>query len=176
MSTWIETFKGHKFDVFNIDPKCIDIEDIAHSLAMACRFNGHLKKFVSVAEHSIAVATTVSEENAFCGLMHDAAEAYITDVPKPIKVMLPEINKLDAIITEAVFKKYGISYPIADEVKAVDREMCYAEAKDSGMDVKSWDIQGYVDALDYTPYHWSPVEAKTMFLAAFRNLYKGSDY
>jgi hypothetical protein len=171
IGTWIETFSGHKLDVFNINQEAIDIVDIAHALSMACRFNGHLKKFLSVAEHSIIVASMVEESHQLAALLHDSAEAYITDVPRPIKQMLPAINDLDAALTKAVFEKYGCEYPIHEEIRAVDRELCLAEARDSNMDVDSWtETYAY---LEHTPFHWSPVEAEKYFLKMFHEMTGG---
>lgn len=168
IGTWIETYSGHKLDVFNINKEAIDIVDIAHALSMACRFNGHLKQFLSVAEHSIIVASMVEEQHQLAALLHDAAEAYITDVPRPIKQMLPEINKIDAVLTEAIFKKFGCEYPINPEIIAVDRELCLAEARDSNMDTDSWG-ETYAH-LEHTPFHWSPVQAEKYFLKMFYEL------
>lgn len=167
-ATTIETFSGHKLNVFDIDDKAIDIVDIAHALSMACRFNGHLQKFLSVAEHSIIVASMVEEKHQLAALLHDAAEAYITDVPRPIKQMLPMINDLDASLTKAIFEKYGCEYPINEEISVVDRELCLAEARDSKMDVGSWG-EKYAH-LEHTPFHWSPVEAEKYFLKMFYEL------
>lgn len=86
--TWTQTHTGKRFEIFNPQPDAICIEDIAHSLAHICRFNGHTKKFYSVAEHSlncarIAAALTTDPRAVWATLMHDAHEAYTCDIPKP---------------------------------------------------------------------------------------------
>lgn len=169
MENWIETKNHHKFNVFDIDPDAIDIEDIAHALSMSCRFNGHLEKFLSVAEHSVVIASMATPENALAGLLHDAAEAYITDVPKPIKVKLDNINELDESLTKAIFKKFGVEYPIPDEIKWLDKQVCFSEALDSNMRVAMWnDYDKYI--LSHIPFHWSPAKAKSIFLRMFDKL------
>lgn len=85
---WVETYTGSRFFPFTPRGDEIRIEDIAHSLANQCRFNGHCPKFYSVAEHSVLVSRLVPEEVALWGLLHDAAEAYISDITRPIKAFL----------------------------------------------------------------------------------------
>src|SRR4051812_7832372 len=91
--SWIETFLGHPF--YPLDPmnSIVDVEDIAHSLAMKTRFNGQCRRFYSVAEHAVRCATyallwTEDINFAFAVLHHDSSEAYLPDVPRPIKPML----------------------------------------------------------------------------------------
>jgi len=93
---WIQTFTGRKFDLIYPEVEDVVIEDIAHALSMKCRYNGHCKEFYSVAEHSVRVSLMLELEKQtpevqFFGLMHDAAEAYLPDVPSPLK-HLPEFG------------------------------------------------------------------------------------
>lgn len=76
---------GKVFDILNFNEEMIDIESIANSLSKICRFNGHLEKFYSVAQHCVLMSEMVSNENRLTALLHDATEAYITDIPKPYK-------------------------------------------------------------------------------------------
>jgi hypothetical protein len=106
--SWIQTYTGRKFDVLN--PRAEDVcwIDIAHSLAHQCRFNGHTKQFYSVAHHSVLASHHVPERFALYALLHDAAEAYIGDMPKPVKNLFPEFEALEIRILAAVFEKAGI--------------------------------------------------------------------
>jgi hypothetical protein len=92
---WIQTYTGRKF--YPLTPRAADVclEDIAHALANTCRFSGHCRQFYSVAQHSLLVVRAVREfpgvtpddanRIAPAALMHDAAEAYLVDMPRPIK-------------------------------------------------------------------------------------------
>lgn len=82
---WIQTFLGKPFWPLSPRPEDIDIRDIAHALAMTCRFTGHSQKFYSVAEHSVRVSRIVPAQFALHGLLHDASEAYLCDLSRPIK-------------------------------------------------------------------------------------------
>src|ERR1700744_4853571 len=88
MNGWIQTFTGKKFSPLAPRPEDVDIRDIAHALAMKCRFNGHCSPFYSIAEHSVRVSWLLEQQGkreALWGLMHDAADAYLPDLGAPIK-------------------------------------------------------------------------------------------
>jgi len=114
---WLQTYTGRKIDLINPTSEMVDIEDIAHSLSMICRFNGHCRDFYSVAEHSVMVESNGSEIwmsheserpsdqismrlhpprelmlESLCLLLHDAAEAYIGDLTTPLKRGLDSIG------------------------------------------------------------------------------------
>jgi len=82
---WIQTYTGKKFWAFDAAIADICIEDIAHALAMRCRFGCHCKEFYSVAQHSVIVSHHLPPELKLWGLLHDATEAYLPDVPRPQK-------------------------------------------------------------------------------------------
>jgi hypothetical protein len=117
----IRTFSGKYLDVFNPDPEQICIEDIAHALAFTCRFGGHTKYFYSVAQHSINVMHGVKTKGLHLqALMHDAAEAYLTDIPTPIKKRLPHYKQLEDNLLHAIGSKFGFDSIIDPEVKQSD--------------------------------------------------------
>lgn len=105
----IETYTGHIIDLVNPRPKDVDIKDIARALAMSVRFSGHLDGFMSVATHSINVKRLLqslneSVEVQMYGLLHDATEAYLGDVVRPLKCMLPSYKKLEKNMMRAILK------------------------------------------------------------------------
>jgi len=120
--TAIRTVSGRYVDVFNPDPETIDIEDIAHALSHQPRFGGHLRHGYSVGLHSLWCSTMVKEGYELDALLHDASEAYLTDVPSPIKQMLPEYKKVEDSLMKVIAEKFGFQFPFAPEVKEVDGE------------------------------------------------------
>lgn len=127
--SWIQTYMGHKFDPLNIDLETIDIVDIAHSLAMKPRFNGHCEHHYSVAEHCITMARLVEPQYAIHALLHDAAEAYLPDVPAPIKPHLIGFKEIEDNIMAAIYRKYNLetSPEIERAVKVSDLRILHTE-------------------------------------------------
>lgn len=118
----IRTYSGHYLNVFEPDPAKIDIHDIAHALAHQCRFAGHTKRHYSVAQHSVWVSRCVlAPENELAALLHDASEAYLCDIPKPIKLRMPDYNKIEATLMEAIAAKFGFKWPLDPEVVQYDK-------------------------------------------------------
>ena len=81
----MQTYSGHQFWPIDPRPEEIHVIDIAHALANQCRYAGHCREFYSVAQHSVLVSRIVPPEHALWGLLHDAAEAYLVDLPRPVK-------------------------------------------------------------------------------------------
>jgi 5'-deoxynucleotidase YfbR-like HD superfamily hydrolase len=110
---WIETFNGNTFDYENLSMNIIEIEDIAHALSQVCRFNGHCRSFYSVAEHSVHVANVIDERLALAGLLHDGTEAYMPDIPTPLKAYWSKyfwLEQFEEEILKTVFKSFVIPY------------------------------------------------------------------
>lgn len=139
---WIQTFTGHAFPVFRPRAEDIRLEDIAHALSNLCRFGGHVRKFYSVAQHSVLVAVILAEDRGWTwdspilrlALLHDAAEAYLVDVPRPIKRSLPEYAPIEAGIMRAVSRRFGLGPSDwdqwHDEVKYADNVALMTEHRD----------------------------------------------
>lgn len=128
---WMTTYTGKSFNYHQFDPANVCIADIAHALSMQCRFNGHTKKFYSVAEHSMWMSFMVPEELEVWALFHDAAEAYISDLPRPLKQLLPEYRMIEMQVEEAIITRLGltkhISHKIETQVKRADLRMLATE-------------------------------------------------
>jgi 5'-deoxynucleotidase YfbR-like HD superfamily hydrolase len=123
----ILTKSGQYFDFLHPERYSIEITDIAHALANTCRFAGQCKQFYSVAQHSVYVSRIVPEEDAFAGLMHDCAEAFIGDVSRPLKRMLPDYRVIEKRIEAALFAGLGLPAKLPDSVKLADRQMLFSE-------------------------------------------------
>ncbi len=152
---------GILFDVFNPNMENVNIQDIAHALSNICRYGGHSPKFYSVAQHSVLCSYqegTPTEQLEF--LMHDSSEAYLADVPSPIKKNLPNYIKIEESLLEVIFFKFSLNYPLSDKVKQVDSELLSYEFKNF-FEIPNKDFQ-----------FWSPEDSKARFLERFNELYQ----
>ena len=160
----IRTVSGKYVNVFDTDPDTISIEDIAHALAHQPRFGGHLSEFYSVAQHSFLCYVNVNGDSAvkFSALMHDASEAYLLDMPKPIKINMPQYNDVEDKLMKVISNKFGFEYPKPKEVEDIDRWMLERE----------WTVLMLKNqSLVYDSIRcMSPDEAKKFFLEAFYNV------
>jgi uncharacterized protein len=168
---WIQTFTGKQF--WPLDPRAedVDIVDIAHSLSMQCRYNGHCREFYSVAEHCFRMSFRVRPENALAALLHDAAEAYLSDVPRPIKPQLAGYKEMEHAIEKVVAEKFGVQYPWPDEIHNAD-ERLLADEMEALMAPPPvpWNLRfkGFYDG-DFGDV-MTAAEAKKAFLARFEIL------
>ncbi len=115
----IMTCSHRMFDPLRPNPELIDIEDIAHSLSMLCRANGHFRSFYSVGMHSIncareAMARGFSRKVQLACLLHDGSEAYLSDVTRPVKEELPKYREIEEPLQELIWEKY-LGEPLTQE-------------------------------------------------------------
>ena len=143
---WVQTFTGKQF--FPMNPSLIDIEieDIAHALAHQCRFSGHCSRHYSVAEHSLRVfwelrRAKLPASTCLKGLLHDASEAYLVDIPSPLK-RLPEFAAYRAaedVLQGLCFRRFGLTEEMPAEVKHMDLVLLATEKKFlMGQEPASW--------------------------------------
>ena len=123
MST-ITTYSGKRIDPMNPDPRLFDIGDIAHSLSLLCRANGHSRYFFSVAQHSIncakeAVARRYDSDLIMFCFLHDATEAYMSDVTRPVKQHLDLYRKAERELQDAIFERFVGRLPDSEERDAI---------------------------------------------------------
>lgn len=109
--SYITTVTGKHFYPLNPNPHDIDIKDIAHALSLICRANGHFKYFYSVAQHSIACAEEAAErgyslEVILGCLLHDASEAYLCDVTRPVKKHIPQYLRAEEKLQEVIWQRF----------------------------------------------------------------------
>lgn len=119
-NSYIRTFSGKQFWPLDPRPEDVDIHDIAHALAYKCRYGGHANRHYSVAEHSVRMARVASEANKFAALMHDAGEAYLPDVARPVKKILPGFLEVEARVDRAIAEALRVRYPWPAEVHQLD--------------------------------------------------------
>lgn len=170
---WIQTYTGRAFWPLDPQPSDIDIEDIAHALSNTCRFSGHCVMFYSVAEHSVFVSRLVPAEHALAGLLHDAAEAYMADVSRPLKPYLPNYKALEDTIEAAVAAAFGLEHPWSPEVKRADNAMLAAEAYQlMCRPPRAWALPEPAARVDVLGL--PPEAAKHLFLTRFNELTKGA--
>ncbi|MBC2594898.1 phosphohydrolase [Ruficoccus amylovorans] len=165
---WMQTWSGIRFYPLDPRPEDILIEDIAHALAHICRFGGHVCAFYSVAQHSIMVSDALPDELALDGLLHDATEAYLGDVVRPLKLSLPQYVEAEQKLEAMIAEKFGLKFPMHEAVKDVDNRALFAERRDLFKIHRDWGWS--VEPLPRLILPWSPEEAEREFLGAFTAL------
>ena len=135
---WITTYTGKQFHFLKPAPDEVDIRDIAHHLSLLCRFTGACRWFYSVADHSICVADLVPQELKLSALLHDAAEAYINDISRPVKYS-HKLDSTEAAIMSVIADKFGIN-PTAPEIKEADNILIATDARDLMANTDCWAV------------------------------------
>lgn len=168
MRTDILTYGGHYFNFMDPQNSEITITDIAHGLSNICRFNGHVKSFYSVAQHSVAVSLLVPAEYALVGLLHDATEAYIGDVTRPLKRMIPGYTRIERLVEKAIFDRFGLELPLPQCVKEADVIMLRTEQRDlmAPHDDEWHDTKGVI-SMSKVIVPMLPKDAENLFLERF---------
>lgn len=176
----IVTFTGHRIDLSDPDRwlNAWDEVDIAHALSHLCRFGGHVRGFLSVAQHSLNVARRCAPEYRLYALLHDAAEAYILDIPRPLKSSLvfrsaqgdKTYRKLEDEILQAILWHFGLTMPIPNAVKRADDQEAQLECYHYATQNRDILPAGYVPDREESEL-WAPDRAKREFLRALGNFW-----
>jgi hypothetical protein len=177
---WVCTNSGRDFYLLDPQPEDIVIEDIAHSLAHQCRYNGHTDSFYSVAQHCVLLSQVVYPSEALLALMHDATEAYVGDVVAPLKGLIPNFKDIEARIWRCIVQ----AFPCIDydeegwaRVAEYDRRICRNEAEHLFLNADSavWgigdpipDTEGIISGSLRRP--WNPHQAQHIFTQRFKEL------
>lgn len=168
--SWIQVYSGHPF--WPLEPKVedIDILDIAHALSMQCRYAGHTLFHFSISQHSVLVSHAVSPNNALWGLLHDAAEAYLVDIPRPLKHTMPVYIAAEDLLMRCIATKFRLPWPCPDEVKVADTRILGNERRDVlAPSTREWvDIPIPLESCEIQ--EMTPVQAKSLFLERFFEL------
>lgn len=169
---WIQTYSGKRFYPLEPTVESICIEDIAHALSMQCRFTGHSLFHYSVAQHSVLVSYLCDSADRLQALLHDASEAYISDISSIIKKFdeLAGYRKIEDKIQTAIYEKYNVDTVMAASVKSADILLLGVEAETLMSPLlPNWHIA--VKKLPVLIKELSPKEAKELFLERFNELY-----
>jgi 5'-deoxynucleotidase YfbR-like HD superfamily hydrolase len=172
---FIATYTGKKF--FLLEPRIedIDIIDIAHALAMQCRWTGHCKFHYSIAQHAYYCSFLGPDNEAFHRLNHDDSEAYISDMNRPLKHYTAAgeaYMKVEEPLQHLIYDAFGLPRVEPPSVKAADNAMLYAE-KAQIMGYKFQECQIWTPgelAAPITVEQWSPEHAEEMFLSRFNEI------
>lgn len=169
---WIGTFTGRKFWPLDPRPEEICLEDIAHALANQCRFAGHVRQFYSVAQHSILVCELVRPPDKLWGLLHDASEAYLVDLPSPIKndaEFGATYRQAESRVMEAVCTRFRLCHAMPKAVDEADKMAVVNEARvlmPSRGETWSWGHD--IFPLGWTIVPLEPEQAERGFLDTFK--------
>lgn len=166
---WIYTYSGVLILPLDPKPEHIEVLDIAHALANGCRFTGHTRKHYSIAQHSVLVSEVVPEEDALCGLFHDASEAYLSDIAGPVKRVHGAFGdfykEAEDRLMAAISERFGFPFPMSGSVKEADLMVLRAEQRDLMPNDPS---EGPIYGETIEP--WTPDEAKWRFLKRYSEI------
>lgn len=175
--SFIETFLGERFQPLDPELERIWIEDIAHALGNQCRFSGHVREFYSVAEHCVRVSRLLEslgedEDVQLWGLMHDASEAYLVDIPAPLKkdAFGAEYRRAEDRLMFAVCERFGLPYLEPRSVRLADATLLATEARDLMPFKKEHWCDLNVEPLAERIKPVAPAVAKRLFIERFRDL------
>lgn len=166
---WMQTFTGKQFWPLDPRPEDVCIQDIAHALSMLCRYGGHTLRFYSVAEHCCHVHDHSTPESRKWALLHDASEAYIQDVIRPIKPFLEGYKKAEATVMQAICTAFEMSEHPPKEVETLDLRILGDEAAQAmSKPPAKWYHSG--EPLGVTLQFWGPHQAAIEFMKRFHEL------
>lgn len=174
---YLQTVSGRRVNPFDPDPAQLDEGDIARALGNMCRFGGHSRVFYSVAQHSVIVSRVVEErggdvEDAFAALMHDAGEAYLGDMPHPLKhrsALGAAFREAEARLEKTIRERFGIKAHVP-EIKAVDRALLATERRAFSAEVWHWPELEEVEPLELELTPWPPDRAADEFAKRYAEL------
>jgi 5'-deoxynucleotidase YfbR-like HD superfamily hydrolase len=175
--SWIRTYTGRRFDPLNPRVEDVDPADIGHALSNICRYTGHTSTFYSVAQHSVIVSEIVEELGGnpveqFQGLMHDATEAYMNDISRPLKIQpfMAKYRDYESELEWVIAKRFGLKLLCTERVKKADLIALATETRDLMGDPQDWEILYGVRRLPQTITPYQPAVAKAYFWDRFGQL------
>ena len=174
---YLQTVSGRWVNPFDPDPQQLDAGDIARALANQCRFGGHCRVFYSVAQHSVIVSELVEQrggdaEDVFAALMHDASEAYLGDMPHPLKHRSPlgaAFKEAEDHLEQAIGERFAIKADVP-EIKRADRALLATERRAFSDEKWHWPELEGVEPLDIELTALSPDDAERAFMQRYAEL------
>lgn len=174
MPALIQLASGGYLDLLDPQPEDIHIEDIAHGLSNICRFGGHTKEFLSVAQHSVFCSELVEPELAIVGLLHDASESFLGDSISPLKALLPDYRKIEQQLERVIADRFGYRFEQIALVKPVDlialitekRDFCKAHPDDA----IHWAAYAHIKPHTARLHSQSPEVARACFLRRYKRI------
>lgn len=178
----VTTYTGKHFNPVEPEADKIDIRDIAHALSMTCRGNGHVKTYFSVGQHCINCAREAQERGysprmILACLLHDAGEAYMSDVPRPLKPFMPQYVEAEERLLQVIYGKY-LGQPISPEeekmVREIDDDLLYYDMKELFGEILDREAPELRINLDYTVVPFEQVEGT--YLKLFKRWINKENY
>jgi hypothetical protein len=181
---WMQTFTGRKFYPMSPSAEDVDPVDIAHALSLQCRYNGHVDRFYSVAEHCVLLSRYAEGQGADVLLqlellLHDAIEAYVGDMVRPLKVNQPEFRAAEARVATAIAERFGtiehadtVDGEVVDSlvVKQLDTRILLDERSAlMANTVHAWGVDS-LEPLGVTIDGWTPAWAEREYLTCLEKL------
>lgn len=178
----IQTYTGRRF--FPLDPQVDDVDplDVAHGLALKCRYTGQCEFFFSVAQHSVLMSDYLASleysiVDQRWALMHDASEAYLPDVASPLKSHIHGFRDIEDRLLRVIGERFGLSWPKAKFISYVDDLFYWVERRVLLKDVP-WRIPPreheaqILEMIEAVPIiHWTPERAEQEFWERFTKLF-----
>ena len=158
---------GRIFDFLDPHGSDFTIEDIAQGLSHICRYAGQCRSFYSVAEHSLLVSE-VAVDHPYEALLHDAAEAFIGDVTRPLKQLLPEYKAIEANVEDAIVQRFHMNPAYRNAVKAADLRVLAAEqAQVMAPGTNAWAAAAGIVPADVRVRCLDPISAREQFMQRY---------
>lgn len=172
---WIQVHSRTPFDLRHPTPEQVRMQDIVVALCRQPRFGGHTKRLYTVAQHSLGVLTLLEyacepEWVQLQGLLHDATEAYVVDVPRPLKRMLGEYKDIEERVWRAIARQFGVPVELNPAVKAADEALLYFEAHHLLPDGALWTPPRPLVPFDYVPAFVTETFSEGTLRQVFRSI------
>lgn len=161
---WMQTYTGRRFYPLDPRPEEIDRADIAHALSLLCRYGGHVDRFYSVAEHCVLMSRAVEPEHALPALLHDATEAYVVDVPRPLKRQLAGYAAIEEQVWFAIAYHFRLPLELPASVKEADNRILLTERAALMPRAERWSVDDEYEPLPVEIEGWTPAVAERAYL------------